>query len=492
VLVYAVDVGTTNVKVVLYDDRLNRLALASGSAVYDREGLKVEFDPDGLFRMVIDLIGQCAQTHGDVADHDAIIALTGQAESLVLLDGQGSPTRPGLSWLDDRAWAEAIEIGDHFGAATAFAVTGQPHPSPTWPAAKLRWLARHEPQVIDNTASVLMVKDDLTRRFTGVAVGEITTRGFTYFYDVPRGEYWGDMLEFVSVPEVSLPEIVPAGADLGPLMPEIVDQLPAALSYRMNSGGLDHFCAMVGTGSYSPDIVSESAGTVLSLSLLASEWSFDAERKVSFHAGLRSGDTVLFSGVDSGGVALEWYRREGLDSMSYEELEHQLDSRASRTAPIFLPYLTGVNPPDFFPLARGAFLGLELGHDRVDMAFAVEEGIAHLLRRNVDYLTPTPVKQIVSSGGGAASPFWNQLKADVCGVDVLVPAEHEATCRGAAVLALVAAGELGDLDEAKEIAQPSTVQYTPHRTAEREARYRSFDDYLQRLYGEPIKIGESR
>lgn len=481
-LVYAVDVGTTNVKVVLFDERLRRHAVSSAPAVYHRAGDRVEFSAAKLFDLIVDLIGRCATQVEDSSTQDAIIGLTGQAESLVLNDRCGEPVRPALSWLDDRATLEATEIGVHFGADDAFAVTGEPSPSATWPAAKLRWLAQHEPKSLDEAAAVLMVKDEMIRRFTGVAVGEVTTRGFTYLYDVRGGRYWDEMLDFVSVSKDAFPQVVPAGADLGRVLRDVEVRLPPAASYRVNAGALDHFCAMVGTGSYTAGVVSESAGTVLSLSLLTNHWAFDPDRKVSFHAGLRPGEIVLFNGVDSGGVSLEWFRREALDGLDYDELERSLRSRGDRSAPIFLPYLTGVNPPDYFSDARGAFLGLDLAHDRIDLAYAVEEGVAHLLRRNVDYLTSEPVREIVSTGGGASSPFWNQLKADICGVDVLVPDEKEATCRGAAALALVAAGELGRLEDAVRLNQPRTVCYRPHRSPARDARYRQFEDYLRRLF----------
>ncbi len=481
-LVYAVDVGTTNLKVVLYDEQLRRLSIASAAAVYAREGKRVEFDPEQLFDAVLDLIGQCAANCGDVARHEAVIAITGQAESLVLNDRRGKPVRPGMSWLDDRAMAEAAELAEQFGIDHAFATTGQPYPSATWPAAKLRWLGRHEPGTLVSARSVLMIKDDLIRRFTGTAVGELTTRGFTYFWDVPNGAYWNEMLDFCSVSDGALPEVVAAGTDVGQVTEDVVARLPGASGYRVNAGALDHFCAMVGTDSYAHGIVSESAGTVLSLSMLDHKWTFDPDRKVSFHSGLRPGDTVLFNGVDGGGAALEWFRRQGLAGMSYDELEQRLRSREYREPPIFLPYLTGVNPPDYFPDAKGAFLNLDLGHDQIDMAFAVEEGIAHLLRRNVEYLSPEPAHEIVSTGGGAASAFWSQLKADVCGLNVLVPDEHEATCRGAAVLALVAAGKLDRLEDANQLHAPAEVRYHHSRTEQREARYRLFEDSLRRLY----------
>ncbi len=143
-----------------------------------------------------------------------------------------------------------------------------------------------------------------------------------------------------------------------------------------------------------------------------------------------------------------------------------------------------MNPPDFRSAARGAFLGLELGHDRFDLAYAVEEGIADLLRKNIDSLASGAdrVREIVSTGGGAASSFWNQLKADVCGVDVLVPREQEATCRGAAVLALVERGILADFDDAAHLDQPETVRYRPSGHPSHDRRYQDFEDYLERLY----------
>lgn len=484
-LVYAVDVGTTNVKVVLYDDRLARLAVAQAPAVYHRESDRVEFDPLALFDLVLDLIHRCADRHGDTAAHHAIIVLTGQAESLVLTDEAGTPVRPAISWLDDRATSEAGEFAEHFGVEHAFAVTGEPEPSATWPAAKLRWLARHEPDTLSSARNVLMIKDDLLHRFTGEKAGEVTTRGFTYFYDVRAGTYWEEMLDFCSVPAESLPPVVRAGLDIGTVKADVLARLPKAAGYRANTGALDHFCAMVGTGSYTHGVVSESAGTVLSLSMLAKDWEFDPSRRVSFHAGLRPHETLLFNGVDGGGAALEWFRRECLDGMAFEDLEEQLQARRfSEDAPIFLPYLTGVNPPDFFPGAKGGFLGIDLGHDRIDLAYAVEEGVSHLLHRNVEYLSPSgkPIREIVSTGGGSASRFWNQLKADVCGVDVLVPREQEATCRGAAVLALQEAGLVAGIEAAATLNQPEVVRYQPSQATMHAKRYQLFDDYLNRLY----------
>lgn len=484
-ITYAVDLGTTNIKVALYDESLRNLAVARAPMRYRRDGSVVEFDPDGVFDAVVDLIGECARTAGQGRTVRPHIVVTGQAESLVLVDDRGHPVAPGISWMDERSSEEAMEIAERFDASLAFSVTGEPEPVPTWPATKLRWLAKHQPRILGASRHVLMIKDYLIFRLTGVMVGEETTRGFTYLYDVPGRRYWTEMLEFCGTATEAMPDLVPAGTDVGAVLPEVADRLPPAADYVVNTGALDHFCAMIGTDSYRPGAVSASAGTVLSLAMLGTDWQFHPSMKVSFHRGVHPDDTVLFTCADSGGVCLDWFRRSVASPLQYEELERELPGRRHADAPLFLPYLTGVNPPDFAAGARGGFLGLQLRHDRVDLAYAVMEGVAHLLRRNLDYLAEygQTASSIVSTGGGTASGFWNQLKADVCGLDFHTPEEPEAACRGAAVLALVAAGVIDSVDETAQLHQPQSRTFHPTDRALRAARYSEFDTALRRLYG---------
>lgn len=485
-LVYAVDLGTTNVKVVLYDRTARALATFRTPVTYRREGVRVEFDAEGLFETVLDLIRRCA-AHAP-ADHaaPAQIVVTGQAESLVIVDASGRSVIPGISWMDERSAEEAREIAERFDDGAAFAVTGEPAAVATWPATKLRWLSRHQPEVLTRSSRVLMVKDYVLLRLTGVAVGEETTRGFTYLYDVPRRTYWTEMIDFCGARVDALPEVVPAGTGIGPVLPEIAESLPPASSYTVNVGALDHFCTMLGTGSYRSGVLSASAGTVLALSALAApDWRFDPASRVSFHPGLRTGETILFTCADSGGVSLDWLRQMISPGLTYDELAAQLPARSQSDAPIFLPYLTGLNPPDFNASARGAFVGLELRHDRVDLSYSVMEGVAHLLRRNVDDMVHhgEPIHELVSAGGGTASTFWNQLKADVVGLDFRVPDETEAASRGAALLALADAGVIDSIDDVSHLHWPDERIFHPSGDAVRGARYSAFESALQRLYG---------
>lgn len=471
-LIYAVDLGTTNIKVVLYDETLQALAIRRAPMRYQRTGAQVEFDPAALVPQVTELIRRCAQSL-DTPTAAAYIVVTGQAESLVLVDAAGAPVAPGISWMDERSTLEAEQIADYIDPAAAFAITGQPQPVATWPATKLRWLARHRPEVIVATHQVLMIKDYLLLALTGFGVGEVTTRGFTYLYDIPGRRYWADMVDFCGIAPTQLPEVVPAGTEIGPVRAAMLPELPPAASYRVNAGALDHFCAMLGMDAYRPGELSASAGTVLSLAMLASPWHFDPALEMSFHPGLNEDDTVLFACADSGGGSLDWFREAVAHELSYAALERELTTRDPRAAPLFLPYLTGLNPPDFDPAARGAFLGLQSRHDRIDLAYSVMEGVAHLLRRNLDHLAQHghTSDAIVSSGGGTASPIWNQLKADVCGLDLRTSAEPEATCRGAARLTLEAAAP----GASHHLPPAVTQRYQACREPWREHRYAAFN-----------------
>jgi xylulokinase len=339
------------------------------------------------------------------------------------------------------------------------------------------------------TAHVLLIKDYVLYRLTGSFAGELSTRGFSYLFDVQAGTYWDSMLDFCGIRSEQLPELVPAGTPFTPGSSARDLDLPAAAGYTVNVGALDHFCSMVGTGSYGPGLISESAGTVLSLSMLTESWSFDPLTRISFHRGLSHSDIVLFNGVDSGGISLDWYRDLYNGHLDLADLNARLPSCDQPGAPLFLPYLTGINPPSYYTDARAAFIGLGLKHDAIDLAFAVEEGVAHLLRENVDEFVGPTGRQgltIVSTGGGTASPFWNQLKADVCEAPLLVPRESESACRGVAIVA-VAAGDTGLAPDRlraaiSDFGQPTEADiYHPDGAAfraERFAQYKSISRLL--------------
>lgn len=134
---------------------------------------------------------------------------------------------------------------EHFGSENAFAITGQPAAASTWPATKLRWLWRHEPEVLERARHILMIKDFIQLRLSGEAAGELSTRAFSYLFDVRAANYWPAMLDFCGISRGQLPPLVAPGMTIGAVLPAMVPRLPSAASWAVNAGTLDHFASML-------------------------------------------------------------------------------------------------------------------------------------------------------------------------------------------------------------------------------------------------------
>lgn len=178
----AVDLGTTNIKAAAYTESLQRVALVQKGVVYRRTENQVEFDAEDYFETVFNMICGVAKAAIPAEKKERLhIVLTGQAESFVLLDRHMAPLGNAVSWMDMRAGAECISIREHFPEQSGFEITGEPAPSPAWPAAKLLWFRRNAPELFAKIRYVLLVKDYVQYRLTGALAGEVSTRGFTYF-----------------------------------------------------------------------------------------------------------------------------------------------------------------------------------------------------------------------------------------------------------------------------------------------------------------------
>ena len=167
--------------------------------------------------------------------------------------------------MDERGSAEAEEIGAAFPAGEAYQITGQLSATASWPAAKLLWLRRQEPETFEKADWFLLLKDYMLFRLTGKAVGEYSCYSFSYYFDYVRKCYWEPMLRFCGIPQEKLPRLVPPGSDVGTLLPELARELGFSGCPEVNAGALDHFCGMIGSGNVRQGLVSESTGTVLAM-----------------------------------------------------------------------------------------------------------------------------------------------------------------------------------------------------------------------------------
>lgn len=475
--IIAVDLGTTNIKVAAYTDELAPIGLESHTVGYDRQGDWVEFDPETYFDTIVALIASCREkAAGALNRAPAQIVLTGQAESLIVIGEDGKPLRNGISWLDTRSRKECVELAERFGRESCYAVTGQPEIIPTWPLTKILWLRRNEPEVFSRVGKFLLLKDYILYRFTGRFVGEHSIYPFSCYFDVTKKAYWMEPLDYCGVTAGQLPELVAPCSVIGELLPQVLAATGLSRGSVANAGTLDHFAGMIGTGNTVEGMVSESAGTVSSIATFVRQ-PFASPARIPVYCGPFENSYIYLPVCESGGISLEWFRNNFLSELSFREIDAACAAHGHESRMIFLPYLTGVNPPEFDPNATGVFYGAGISHDKFDFALAIMHGVASLLRKNIDFFRASGIKveRILSTGGGAKSSLWSQIKADVCNVPVVIPENQEAPCLGAAIIGAVVAGGFPDYASAiGSVVRMKTVYMPASNRTGSEERYHKF------------------
>ena len=477
----SIDLGSTNVKVMAYDHTFKRIWQSSRGVTYRREGKFVEFDAETYFDDLAQMLKEFAQSGKLAADEKCWITLTGQAESLVVLGSDMKPLIHAISWMDERSQEECEYISGLVTEQECYQVTGQCAVLPTWPATKILWLQKHRPEVYENAYKYVLIKDYIAYRLSGKLFCECSIATFSFYFDIWNRCYWKKMLDIIGVQESQLPELIEPGTELGQLSAEAVEKTGLE-NASVNVGTLDHFAGMIGTGNIKPGVVTESTGTVMALSVMA-ELPIQKDENAALHYGPFPGTYVFLPVCESGGVSLGWFRDRFLPGVSFEDINREIEKRDNAGELLFLPYITGTNAPEFDTKASGLFMGLKARHDAYDMAAAVMEGVALLLNRTLESLAKKPVS-IISTGGGAKSPLWLQMKADITGIEVNVPEDKEAALLGAAIMGAVTAGIYDSYENAVNTGVRMKMCYKPrpYNEAKKKAYSVMYDAMIQAQY----------
>ncbi len=466
-----VDLGSTNIKAALYDRELKLIDRQSKPVEYIRENGFVEFDTAEYCNTLVDLLAQMLREN-DIHSIQQI-AFTGQAESLVVVDRDGKPLMNAISWMDERSVDECAVLAEQFTRKECEAVTGQQAVLPTWPATKILWLKNHQPQIYHEAATYMLLKDYVVYYLSGVMLSDMSIATFSFYFDIYEKCYWKKMLDAIGISEDKLPPLAEPCTVAGSMKSELAESLGLSGQTDINIGTLDHFTGMIGTGNIAAGGITLSTGTVMAMTAMAEE-PVARDTGIAMHYGFRPDTHIMLPVVESGGVSLEWFRRTCMPDVDYDQMNEVLAARG-RNKLLFLPYLVGTNAPEFDAEATGVFWGLRQEHDVYDMAHAVMEGVAFVLRKNCEAITEkgTKLTSIIATGGGAKSAIWCQLQADITGLPILIPEEKEAACLGAAIIAAVADGAIPDLETAAKGIKMKN-RFEPHYSEETERKYRQF------------------
>jgi xylulokinase len=441
-----IDVGTTGVKVIAISATGEVLARAEEGYPLStpRPGWS-EQDPEDWWRATERALGQLAAAG---VGAPAGIGLSGQMHGLVCLDGHDRVLRPAILWTAGRTQAECDEIEARLGLDRLIALTGN-RALAGFTAPKLLWLRRHEPEVYAPIRHILLPKDYVRLRLTGVHAIDVADASGTLLLDV-AGRCWSDeLLAALDVPRAWLPTLLESPAESGRTL---AGASPWGAGIPVAAGAGDQAAAALGVGVDRPGAVAVTIGTsgVVFAALPAYRSEPQARVHVFCHAvpGAWEAMGVMLSAAG----ALAWLRSAlGANETSYEALVAEAAGWQPCVEGLtFLPYLSGERTPHADPGARAAFAGLTLRHDRGALVRAVLEGVAYGLRDSLELLRGLGVEAAVGrvSGGAARSELWLRIVASALGLPLERTVAEEGSAFGAALLGGVAAGVFAGVHEA--------------------------------------------
>jgi xylulokinase len=441
-LILAVDVGTGGVRAALVD-RLGRIVAFDHrphEQIVPRYGWSEQRPDDWWAGTVASVRGAFGKVEGAAA-RIAAVAVCGQMHGTVLLDDDGRLTRDSVPlWNDKRAQEQVDAFRRQHQLAEILPLTANP-PAAPWPAFKLQWFQRHEPEVYRSTTSVLMPKDYVNFRLTGVRAFDLTEASLSFMMDPATYQWSPRLLAMLGLDADKLPPIRKPTELLGPVAAGAAAETGLRAGTPVIVGASDYPMALLGSGACRPGRGSDVTGTSSIITVIAERPMLHPELT---NTATPNGYWGGFFLLDSGGDAMRWARRAfHQNAVDYDTIVAKAaEAPAGADGLFFLPYLTGERFGDA-PNSRAQFFGLTAGHGLAHLHRAVLEGVAFAVRRHLAMVEEAGgrLERLIASGGGARTELWLRIKASMYGTPIVVPREPECGVIGCAALAGAVLGD---------------------------------------------------
>ena len=444
-LYIGIDLGTSACKFLLTDEKGNILNIVSREypLEFPQPGWSQQ-DPSDWWKAV--QLGIPELLEGFDAGKVAGIGCGGQMHGLVVLDEHDEVIRPAILWNDGRTQSQTEYLNNEIGkevlsertANIAFA---------GFTAPKLLWMRENEPDLFARIAKIMLPKDYINYKLTGIHCTDYSDAGGMLLLDVEHKCWSAPMLEICGIREDQMPRLYESWECVGTLTQEAADVTGLSTDVRVCAGAGDNAAAAVGCGVVGEGGCNISLGT--SGTIFITDKNFSVDPLNALHSFPHAdGGFHLMGCILSAASCNKWWIEDILKTDDYTGEQAQItEDKLGHNDVYYLPYLMGERSPHNDPSARGAFLGLRMDTSREDMTLAVMEGVAFAFRDCLEIARAQGIEVNVSRicGGGAKSPVWRKILSNVLGITLELPQTEQGPGYGAAMLASVACGEYPDV-----------------------------------------------
>ena len=473
-----IDLGTSAVKILLVDEagRVVRETAKEYPLRFPRPGWS-EQDPAEWVRGVSEGVREVLRGVPEGAVR--ALGVGGQMHGLVALDMDDSVIRPAILWNDGRTAKETDYLNEVIGRDKLSQYTDN-IAFAGFTAPKLLWMRANEPEKFRKIAKIMLPKDYLVYKMTGVHATDYSDASGTLLLDVEHKRWSREILEICGVSESQLPELHESWECVGTLKPEIDRELGLSETIKVCAGAGDNAAAAVGTGTVGAGGCNISLGT--SGTVFISSDKFGVDPHNALHAFAHAdGGWHLMGCMLSAASCNKWWMDEVSNDTDYAAEQAKISpDKLGRNHVYFLPYLMGERSPINDTNARGTFTGLTMDTSHADMTQAVLEGVAFAIRDSFEVAKSLGIEIPRSNicGGGAKSPLWRKILANVLGIPLDMVTTEQGPGYGGAILAMVADGKFASVQEACDalVTVASTTEPDPELTALYEERYQQFKE----------------
>src|SRR5215469_1951844 len=461
-----IDVGTGGTRALVIDARGTVVASASAEHQHfasPKPGW-AEQDPRDWWKACGEAVRKTLQTSEAKAEDIACVGFSGQMHGAVLVDASDEVVRPALIWCDQRSEPQCVELEKLFGREALIRLTSNP-PLTNFTLTKFLWVREHEPQNWDRVAHVMLPKDYVRFRLTGERAIDMADASGTLLLDVANRKWSREVLAKTGIKENLLPGLFESPQVSGRVNAAGAEATGLKAGTPVVAGAGDQAAGAVGMGIARAGAVSATIGTSGVVFASTDRPAMDPAGRLHTFCHAIPGRWHVMGVTQAAGLSLRWYRDNfGAASPGVQKEAQKKDGRdpydvfaeeatsapAGSEGAFWVPYLMGERTPHLDPNARAALVGLTASHTRAHVIRAIMEGVAYSLKDTFTVFEEMkiPVTSIRLGGGGARSPLWRQIQADVYGHEVEIVAAEEGAAYGAAILAGTGAGAWSSVEQA--------------------------------------------